>query len=267
MSARIRRHIIPGLLIFCTVLVGFWETMAYRSAKPFRPFGLTEQDFADFHPSSARWSFRGVPSVEFDRSAPNLLSFAATSPGGNAVVVRLVHGYNMPMCMKIKGYECAILRNGAPDRDNQVWRLVSGSGETSVWITALIRSGDFGRTDTDDRSIAFPRIAARDDPNWLPRGLTAESLKHPIRNFRIAFRARWNNARCDIATFLRLRQPAWAAENVLVLVAHSQGLSVGPGEMEAVGRRVSEAHAAALEALQQWRVAPPPAGDTASPAP
>jgi hypothetical protein len=135
----------------------------------------------------------------------------------------------------------------------QVWRLTSSSGQASLWVTAMIRAGDFGETDADVRSMPFPRIGIPDDPRWAPRGLTWRSLRHPIRNFRQFLRAKWNNSRCDLATFLGLRQPAWANDELLTLVAAWTGPSVERGEEPYVTGRVLAAADFLYGELKKWR--------------
>jgi hypothetical protein len=201
------------------------------------------------------------------------------------IFVRLVHGYNMPDCMRIKGYKVELIadrRQRAEDRGQkaedshssgfrsqhssfssaiQVWRLTSSIGDTAIWITGMLKAGDFSETDVDVRSMAFPHIGIPDDPGWLPHGVTMKSLSHPIRNFRLLLRAKWNNARCNLATFLRLKQPAWADEELLTLVVASPFVAInggensdstGDGNVSVVAREI-EAYGFMLNELQKWR--------------
>ena len=254
---KMRRHIVPLVLIACAALILFWEAMARLSERPFSPFAMTRETFRDFSPQSPDWSFTAIRSEDDDRTAPNLVSYMAASPRGGQVVVRLVHGYNMPMCMKIKGYTVELLEDGSARRTDQLWRLTSETGDAAVWVTAMLRAGDFARADVDIRSMAFPRIASRDDPSWVPRGISFESLKHPVESIRVLFRAKWNNSRCDLPTFLKLRQPAWADETVLSLVAYSYGVSVPRGGEAAAAARIRAARDAVLDGLIAWRLSHP----------
>ncbi len=248
---------IPILLAVCVVLVGFWEIMAQRSSRPFEPFELTSADFRTFAPSAPEWVFQPIAVEVHDPTAPNLLAYAAHPASGwrGTIVIRLVHGYNMPMCMKIKGYTVENLKDDASTDGTQAWRLTSESGDSSVWITAMARAVDYRPAHIDIRSMAFPRISARDDPSWIPRGLTLSSFRNPVSNFRQFLQVKWNNARCDIATFLKLRQPVWADEDTLVLLAHTHGASVRRQQEQQAEAVVRQAHAAIWKALCNWKAA------------
>jgi hypothetical protein len=301
-----RRHerLIALVLVICVLAVGFWEIMARRSSRAFQSFALTSSDFYGFAPASASWAARSLP-VSPDPIEPNIAAYevwstkdreqttsssfalaslplplAASAP----IFVRLVHGYNMPDCMRIKGYKVELqedsrlrqkatarhgrLNGGVREIDDreqthmiQVWRLTSATGDTAIWITGMLKAGDFSETDVDVRSMAFPRIGIPDDPGWLPHGVTMKSLTHPLRNFRLLLRAKWNNARCNLATFLRLKQPAWADDELLTLVVASPFVAInggessdctGDGNASVIAREV-EAYGFMLNELQKWR--------------
>ena len=293
-----KKWLVPFVLLAGMVLVAFWEIMANRSRDPFRPFTITAEDFRTFSPSSSGWSFKSFP-VSCTPSEPNILAFKVVNSGNNAsvtglyhvsrityhdtpILVRLVHGYNMADCMRIKGYKVELMgeqrakskaqsaglgtrrngntekrRNGSgslepgtqnselatsiqeessgrlpcdartqnpassiqypgfppqadfrrgrmrqwstPPADRsqvlnhiQIWRLTSGSGDVSIWVTSMIRAGDFSLTDVDVRSMPFPRVGVPDDPGWFPRGFTWSSLRHPVKEFGLFMRAKWN---------------------------------------------------------------------------
>jgi hypothetical protein len=279
-----RKWIVPVLLVACAAIVAFWEIMAARSRNPFRPFGLTAEDFREFKPSSSAWSLYPRP-LPPDSSEPNILAYEVrrmlpTKQGQNdpllparapaaPVLVRLVHGYNMCDCMRIKGYKVEPIEQkgfgqesgGRSQRSEQttdrpfrqVWRLTSSSGEVSVWVTGMIRAGDFSETDVDVRSMAFPRIGIPDDPRWIPRGLTWKSLRHPIGSFRVFLRAKWNSSRCDVATFLGLKQPAWADDELLTLVAAWRGASVAREQEPSATEHVLAAYDFFCGELEKWR--------------
>jgi len=302
------QRVVPILLVVCVVVVGFWEIMASRSRRPFSPFQITGEDFRAFAPVSPLWSVRPL-RLPASPTEPNIVAFelttrrdgvstevpetpasARTPPGLAAapILVRLVHGYNMCDCMRIKGYKVeaveegmahgaermaqkseeasgnpttqqpgnsAINIEGAPASMRQIWRLKSSTGQVSIWITAMIRAGDFGETDVDVRSMAFPRIGIPDDPRWAPRGFTWRSLRHPMSNSRKFLQAKWNNSRCDWATFLGLRQPAWANDELLTLVAAWSGPSVGRDDEQRVKERVLAASDFLYGELKKWRQA------------
>ncbi len=210
------------------------------------------------------------------------------------MLVRLVHGYNMVDCMRIKHYDVKLLadtRDGLQDGDLslwrrdalvelgqrpnsqlptpnaqrltpnapsafplpvQIWKLESSNSDRSVWITTMLKAADFAVTSVDTRDMAFPKVGTPDDPSWAPSGLKWSSLRHPIRNARLALRARWNASRADIWTFLRLRQPAWASDEMLTMVTEYRGPSIEEGNEEAVARHVLQAHAFMLNQFQHY---------------
>lgn len=262
-----RQWAVPLLLAACVAIVAFWEIMAARSRRPFMPFEMGVEDFRGFAPSSPLWSVRPL-SIPPDPVEPNIVAYEVRRVPGEAggrsaapVLVRLVHGYNMCDCMRIKGYRVELIETvGRRDEPasgrapfRQVWRLTSSTAEVSIWITGMIRAGDFGETDVDVRSLAFPRIGIPDDPSWLPRGITWSSLRHPIRNARLALRAKWNSSRCDLATFLGLRQPAWADDELLTLVATGEGASVKREDEPRVTESVLAAYDFVYAELKRWR--------------
>ena len=323
------------LLVLCVAVVVFWEAAALFSRRPFEPFQLTAEDFRNFEPASEQWAIHPMP-VGADPAEPNILAYEFSRPprrrealesqerpmapeesgaARGSVMVRLVHGYNMCDCMRIKGYQVELVREigrqeagfqvsgvsaahggpgsvraaadtevgppggtqrsatqvseispagGIEDREaslpdpasrRQVWRLTSATREASIWITGMIRAGDFSGTDVDVRSLAFPRVGIPDDPRWVPRGVTWASLRHPIGNFRSFLRAKWNSSRCDLATFLGLRQPAWANDALLPLVAAWRGPPVPREREPAVSAEVLAAYDALYAELRKWRSA------------
>lgn len=274
-----KKFFIPGLLVGCMLLVAFWLVAGRVSAKPFRAFDLTANDFAGFSPKIAGMTLRTLPVSVRDEAEPNVAAYLAECEGSPVgLSFRLVHGYNMPMCMKIKGYrveEVARLLGSQADKGGitsnsttqqlsnslsrglpvQVWRVISSIGDTSIWVTTMIRSSDFTATTVDICSMAFPRVDIPDDPNWVPQGFHWADLKHPYKAFRLYMRARWNASRTDLLTFLRLRQPAWANEELLSYVSRSTSFPVSRDNEAMVIRRVLAGHAAMLKELQRWRVA------------
>lgn len=279
---------VPLTLITCLLLVGFWEIMSNRIQRPFRPFDLTAENFKGFSPAVEGWSFQSVP-VTSNPIEPNIFAIkvvpvSSLAPHSHAsIMVRLVHGYNMPDCMRIKGYKVELIEdrrgtsekelkqsintnrhrwntsesttqqlNNSFHRDQasgsnqrfscQVWRLTSGSDDVSIWVTSTLKAGDFSVTDIDVRSMPFPRIGVPDDPGWFPRGLTMSGLRHPIDGFRLFLRAKWNSSRCDLLTFLRLKTPAWADNELLTLVSTSEGIPVKSGQEKIIIGQVIVAH-------------------------
>jgi hypothetical protein len=239
------------------LLVAFWIVAARQHAQPFKPFALTSHDFAGYCPAIEGASVTSLVVSASDPAEPNIAAFGMTwnpGPAPARVGIRLVHGYNMPMCMKIKGYTVEPVGNMPDNRlPVQVWRVTSSSGEVAIWLTTMIRAEDFSVTQEAVTSMAFPRVDIPDDPNWVPRGFTMDDLWHPVQAFQTWFRTRWNASRTDWLTFLRLRQPAWASEELLTYVSRSMVPSVTPANEAEVIRLVAAGHRAMLKELQEWR--------------
>jgi hypothetical protein len=268
MNENRQKHWPAVVLIICLGIVGAWEVASKLAARKWEKFDLTRSDFQDFTPQSERWHFREKPLGENpDPRAPNILAYLMEEKHlyrgnreiGRDVLVRCVHGYNMPDCMRIKHYKVRQIGDtGAAEIEGrevdlsqvsgssvngriQVWLLESQRGEVSVWATKMVRTATMAGTEVDVCSMAFPRIGIPDSPDWAPEGITLESLKNPIKNLKKVLRAKWNASRSDILTFLKLKQPAWASKKMLTLVGISQGRSVGSGEVEKVSKRVVKA--------------------------
>jgi hypothetical protein len=264
------------LLVGCVVVVAGWELATKLAAQPFDELRLKPEDFAAFAPQSKRWSVR-VVHVKSSPTEPTVIAYllrgkkaemgkSKVEIGSAAVLVRIVHGYNMVDCMRIKQYDVDVLADTRasppsstfgfqlPALPCQVWGLTSSVEDRGVWVTTMLRAADFSATKVDTRDMAFPRIGTPDDPSWAPTGLKWSSFRHPIRNARQALRAKWNASRCDIWTFLRLRQPAWASNEMLTLVTEHRGPSVPPEQEPAVTQYVLEAHQFMLREFQDyWR--------------
>jgi len=244
------------LLVLCVALVAFWEVTSRLAARPFDDLRLSAEDFADFRPAAPSWRLLLV-HVKATPTEPTVIAYEVrhrTEGAGEPVLVRLVHGYNMVDCMRIKQYRVELLADrrrpapgapaaSAPALPVQVWRLTPPGGRSMVWVTSMLRSSDFAATDTDTRDMAFPRVGTPDDPAWAPTGLKWSSFRHPVRNFRLYLRSKWNASRSDLLTFLRLRQPAWASDVLLTMVSEYHGSSPVTEETEAaVTAYVLDAH-------------------------
>jgi hypothetical protein len=261
------------VLVLCVGLVAAWMIAAKLAARPFDELRLKAEDFEGFSPRSDMWSIRLI-HVKASPTEPTVIAYLLKRPDhrlptsdlrpptSGPFLVRIVHGYNMVDCMRIKQYDVELMadtRGPTPisafpfqlsDLPVQMWRLTSSVGDRSVWITTMLRTADFAATSVDTRDMAFPRVGTPDDPSWAPTGLKWSSFRHPIRNARNALRARWNASRCDIWTFLRLRQPAWASDEMLTLVTEYRGPSVEDGQEEAVAEIALQAHAFMLREFQ-----------------
>ncbi len=262
-----KERIVPVVLVFCVLLVAFWEIMSSRSRSPFRPFLITADDFKGFAPASSSFFIKPL-KVPDDPIEPNILVYSIRPHNeknreAGSVMTRLVHGYNMRDCMRIKGYQVDLIGtltgggveagvNSGKKGWRQVWRLKSDAGDVAIWVTSILRAGDFLATDIDVRSMAFPRVGVPDDPGWLPQGFTWKSFRHPLINFQKLLRTKWSNSRCDPAVFLRLKQPAWASDELLTLVTASETLRAGEKEEDAE-KTVVSVHDFMLCELQRWR--------------
>lgn len=270
--------------VLMVILVGLAILFLGLSALHRRPrdaFELNAASFEGFNPGLDGWMLEKRP-IGNDPSEPNILCYRVTPMGMTAgarspMSLRLVHGYNVRDCMRIKGY--AVEEMGSPrtaargpepsgfrastssvpgralspvpqHSDGQLWRMVSPAGVTSLWATAMLRADTFEATDRDVRSMPFPRAGVPDDPDWSPGGITVEGLRHPAENARKVVRAKWNASRSDWLTFLGLRRPAWVQVEWLTLVVASEG----PGTDATTLKAVQSAFVAQLMAWERGRV-------------
>ncbi|NQV26366.1 MAG: hypothetical protein HQ518_18580 [Rhodopirellula sp.] len=272
-----------GVLISCVLLVVFWTVMANWSRRDVTPFELTADDFASFHLSPDKWAVEQlhIPATHVE---PNILAYRfrwradgnSVTPRRGNVRVRLVHGYNMPDCMRIKRYTVELLAETrrtpqgtttemsrpdlvgrlaeiCPGSQVQVWLLTSVTGDVAIWVTGMLRAGTLEETPVDVCSMAYPRIGVPDDPSWLPEGFKLSSLRHPIRNVRWLIRAKWNNSRCDLATFLKLRRPAWASEEIQTLVVESERNVRGKDDLLLALEDAMDVYLFVQSDLEGWR--------------
>jgi hypothetical protein len=284
-----RETAIATVLVVCVALVVFWELMSSHSRREQEAFTFTAESFADFTLASPAWSVQPIP-VAPDPLEPNILAYAVTprgdATGARAVLLRLVHGYNMVDCMRIKGESVELLADSRNTREaeggglisevrdpnsaldprplplppnRQLWRLTSPNGRVGIWASAMLAATDFQPTSRDTRSMPFPRVGTPDNPDWFPQGLTWKSLRHPIRNGHLFLRAKWNSSRADLLTFLGLRQPAWASDEVLTLVATSLATTIPPDAEANATRDVLAAHTLLADALRNWSAKRTPA--------
>lgn len=279
---------IAMLLVFCLALVGIWEVMSSRSERPWDAFQVGAAAFQGFRFKCDGWNVeqkkispspidpeilkydlvpedRGRKTEDRGQSTTLRQSSGPSADyAGVAVRVRLAHGYNMVDCMKIKGYAVKLLLDGKalgtrhlaigfPGRV-QIWELENSVGDKSIWVTSMLRAGDLSVLDIPTTDMAFPRVGVPDNPDWLPQGLTLNSLRHPIRNWKICLRAKWNKSRNDPWVFLKLKQPIWADDESLTLVTNTKGR--GPAdkseEEEYVGMAL-EAHGLLYRELVEWK--------------
>ena len=246
------------VLAACIGVVAFWEVMSHLSQAPGGPLAHTVAEYAGFDPSVAGRSTTRLEASSDHPSVQGIASFVFAAPEARSAVVRLVHGYNMPDCMKLKGYTVEELEGGD---GRQAWRLTSDIDDVSVWVTSIVRADSLLSADVDIRDIAFPRVAAGDDLAWVFKGFSASSMKHPVRNFRKFMNRKWSNARCDVACFLKLKKRPWMSDTVLALVTASRGASVGAAEEQRVVDEVQSLHSAVHKQLVAWRSTVPPVSE------
>jgi hypothetical protein len=242
-----QERLVAIALLCCVGTVAFWLIASQYASRGFEPLRLGQGDFEGFLPLSDSWQSRLVyvkstptePTITAYELRPVIQGGAPVEPGGDApVLVRIVHGYNMVDCMRIKHYGVDLLgdnlqvwrgyEGGQGQRPVdappvQIWRLREPQAAARVWVSSMLLAADFSGTAVDTRDMAFPRVGTPDEPAYRPTGLRWRSLRHPLRNFRLFLRSRWNASRSDFLTFLRLRQPAWASDVLLTMVSEYRG--------------------------------------------
>jgi hypothetical protein len=244
------------VILGCVALVLTWQILGGLSRGTNVYYTINAGSFAGFKPEVEGFQIIGLP-VSSDPIEPNILAFEVRKTGGQPVLVRLVHGYNMRDCMRIKGYAVdQIVENSAPAARQvmpEFWRLTSGAGDVSVWATGILGAGDFGGTKLSVLDMPFPRVGIPDDPAWVPRGMTWADLRHPVDYVRKLLRSRWNSSRCDWLVFLGLKQPAWASADYLTLVASWQGSVRDPAQEAEARAVVEEAYRVIWDELGRWK--------------
>lgn len=252
-------------LAVCVIVVGTWFVMSRLADRQVMVPTLNTGDFMGFVPAVDGFTARKLP-VSVEGAEANILvwefarrfDFYGGDRGRSAVLVRLAHGYNMPDCMRIKGYRVDLVaddRNeaGSTNAACQVWRLSSAQNETSIWVTSVLNAGDMSGTATDIRSFTFPKVDVPDDPGWVIDGITMAELRHPVAFGKKVIRSKWNASRCDILTFLRLKPYAGVDSRRLALVSAWQGEAVRPETEAKVVAEVEGVHRGFQAALGKWR--------------
>ena len=263
------------LLLVCVAVVAAWMLAARHAARGFAPLRVQDSDFAGFLPASAHWQARIVyvkrtptePTIIAYELQPVIAAGRPVAPGGDApVLVRVVHGYNMVDCMRIKhfgvdalGDNLAVWRAYEAGMEArpvqppmQIWRLREPREPARIWVSSMLAANDFAGTAVDTRSMAFPRVGTPDDPAYRPTGLRWRSFRRPIHNFRMYLRSRWNASRMDVWTFLRLRQPAWASDVLLTLVSEYRGADAAARSDDEMQQQVLRAHQFFYAELQRF---------------
>jgi hypothetical protein len=258
-----RSGCVGWLLVGCVLLVIGWELMIAHNRSVQTTFTLTRSAIGRFLPVCPGWQVVEIP-IQEDPQEPNIISFRMDPRGGAngnspaPTVSRLVHGYNMHDCMVEKGYRVALLQETLRSRDSnnwvQVWRLTSDIGDSSIWVTSMLRPQDFKMTDLDVRSMPFPKISPLDDRSYSPTGLSWRSLRNPVQNLKRFFHRKWSDARGDWLTLLGLKPAAGASGEVLTLVTAWKGaLSPSTNQQVEVTAMVLDAHGKVQRELVRWR--------------
>jgi len=124
-----RNYLIPTLMVCCTLLVAVWMVMARISQSSPESFNITPGLFAGFQPRMEGWKVEKLPVAGQGDLDANIVAYSLVPNAqgellsvigyqssvnsttnnkkqitNNRLLVRLVHGYNMPMCMKIKHF-------------------------------------------------------------------------------------------------------------------------------------------------------------------
>jgi hypothetical protein len=253
------------LLLTCVVVVSFWQVMAWRARRGFDTFRINAKSLADFEPHIDGFELTEI-LVKEDPLEPNIISYrvrprraegAKPAPPSHTVLIRLAHGYNVVDCMRIKHFSVDAMADLNEAFPHQVWRLTSSIDDQSIWMTTMHGSTDFAPIDMDTRDMPFPKIGTPDDPGWKPSGLKLTSLRRPIYNLKRMLNARWNNARCDLLTFLKLRRPVYASDEILTLVstvALPPANNANPAGVEAMLIQLQEkVHSEMLVQLTDYR--------------
>lgn len=279
----------PGLIVLtCAMIVIAWQLAGIMAQRKGDDFSLQADDFDSFELKLDGWQVRQLEIMPTSMEV-NLLGYRLTpvkdfslteGTKNTKVLVRLVHGYNMRDCMRIKGYEVVelttentknteevsgqevqgseslrslrSLRETSSSPSPQLWRLTSGSGDASLWLSEILRAGDFSPTGESVTDMPFPRVGVPTDPNWMPKGLTLRSFRHPIRNLKFTMNAKWNGSRCDLLTFLGLRKPAWASEDSLTFLVVWVGQPLQSEDEAAVAALLGDLRSQILPQLQEW---------------
>ncbi len=244
-------RLFPWLLTLTAVLLSAWLVVSRQTGGIHDPQHGKPDRFIGFFPRIPGWQARTV-QVASSTIEPNILAYAfrplpdgpAPAQRSEPVLARLVHGYNMVDCMRIKGYRVEQVADDGSLATGQVWRMTSPNGRTALWLTLMLDADSLAAANVDTRSMSFPRVGTPDAPSWNPTGITWTGLRHPIRNTRLWLRSRWNSSRRDLLTFLRLRRAAWVSDRHFALVVEGWPLKDGEsppdGDVEALRRLLLE---------------------------
>lgn len=228
---------LPIFILIGVAVVVIWQIFGIICNMKYKNFAITEKDFAGFKPRLENWRIEKV-SIGSSSTDPNIIGFKYYN-SNMTVFVRLVHGYNMCECMKLKGYKVSLIadtRTNITERSGgmmQIWRLISPANDNAIWITGVLGGRNMVQTDKDIRSFIFPRggnVAGLPDST----GISLESVRHPVSNTTQHVKYKWTDSRGDVLIFLGLKKLPWASDDYLSLVVQWEGSDVKPEQEPAV---------------------------------
>lgn len=231
--APLRERVARRMVAATVIIVLLWQVAILLARRSPETAALDPTRFKNFRLQLGAEPTQPV-ELAFDDAQVNLLVHHALLPAPDPkhaparAIIRLVHGFNVRDCMRIKGYRVTALTHAATNRSIELWEMVSPGGETSVWATALIRADDFSLVHKSVTELAFPRVGIPDDQTWEFHGLSRDSLRHPIRNFSNLVREKWNSARADLLTFLKVKPSARPSSSLLTLIVVATPLQQTP---------------------------------------
>ena len=102
-----KRHLSTILILGCALLVAGWQLLALYARRGQEPLQIQAEDFASLALDVPGWQSTKLP-VPKDPLAPTIVAYRLTrSADATRLLLRLVHGYNMVDCMRIKHSQVA----------------------------------------------------------------------------------------------------------------------------------------------------------------
>ena len=133
-SSQKLERLVASTLILCVTLVIAWEIAAKVASRPFDELRLNSSSFSGFTPKSPQWSIR-LLGVQSTPTEPTVIAYrvqhdlsSLPSVQNAPLLIRIVHGYNMVDCMRIKQYKVTLLAD-TRDQRSEVRGQRSEAGE------------------------------------------------------------------------------------------------------------------------------------------
>jgi hypothetical protein len=231
-------------------VTGLWEFCAFRVSRHENTYALQPDNFSDFRPVIFGTTMNVASNMIFDPTALPLVSFRMETSSGHQVLSRLVHGYNMHDCMILKHYDVELLSNALETRNSQTWKLISQTGDVSIWVTTILNSDHLTPTSKDVRSMPFPRVSTLDDLGWNMSGIDRQFLSNPVDNTRKMMIRKWSDSRGDPVVFLKLKPPPFGHSELLTY--HTSMLANQGEDLEPLIKEAESIHAAFLTELKRF---------------